>query len=399
MEEFFHTEIEKYLLGFAIFTSILSFSSNSSISGICGVLMYLFWGATLIYKFFLYKLQINTIIKYMIFVYVLFYVLSKMFYFLGFYPSSGSGVTSNLLLCAIFYLIGYNCSCKKDGFIEFLLYMAFGAYFILTCTSMIMINDLEDSVIWNKNQLGQMLGSAIIYEALILPRKTNKKFIIGILYLSGIISLIVLMRLHSRTPLIAIAVVCIINFIQKKNKKEKDYLIAALVIVMLCLVIKYLGGIEFLKDLFEVDDTTNISSEEGLNDITSGRISKYRIALNDFFSSPVIGVGAYAYIDNFVLCTLRTGGIFLAIFILPYVYGMLFTRFKRSNNYLRNNTNKMDNVNTIMFIVKCFSVYFFVISLMEGYPPLGPGTSTFLLWLFIGMGDSVQNGGILSNER
>lgn len=389
MDKIMKIELEKYLVSFAIFTSILSFSPNTSISGICGRLMYLFWGVTLILKFFQSRMQLNQTVKYMFFTYALFFVLCYFFYFMDFYPSPGSGGAGNLGFCAIFYLIGYNYSWKEDISINLILFMCIFAYLIITYTSFTMSNETQNSVIWNKNQLGQMLGSALIFEVLIIPRKIKNTLIKIFLYFSGLISLIALMNIRSRTPIIALLIVFVTMFISKKNKTRKDYGIAFLVIIAISLLILYMGGTDFLIELFDLESDSEMNTSESLNNMTSGRLDWYKLALQDFLSSPIIGIGAYAYIDSFFICTLRTGGILMAIFVLPFVYGKLFKEFKKSGEIINAKEDFDNNVIDVMYIVRCFTIYFFVISLMEGYPPLGPGTSVFLLWIFYGISDNI----------
>lgn len=389
MDKIMKIELEKYLVSFAIFTSILSFSPNTSISGICGKLMYVFWGVTLILKFFQSRMQLNQTVKYMFFTYALFFVLCYFFYFMGFYPSSGSGNAGNLGFCAIFYLIGYNYSWKEDVSINLILIMCTFAYLIITYTSFIMSIEIHNSVLWSKNQLGQMLGSALIFEVIIIPRKLKNRIIKIFLYFSGAISLIALMNIRSRTPIIASLIVFITMFIAKKNKTRKDYGIAFLVIIAISLLILYMGGTDFLIELFDLESDSEMNASESLNNMTSGRLDWYKLALQDFLSSPIIGIGAYAYIDSFFICTLRTGGILMAIFVLPFVYGKLYKEFKNSNKIINSKEDFDNNVIDVMYIVRCFTIYFFVISLMEGYPPLGPGTSVFLLWIFYGISDNI----------
>lgn len=389
MDKILKIELEKYLVSFAIFTSILSFSPNTSISGICGKLMYVFWGITLILKFFQSKMQLNQTVKYMFFTYALFFVLCYFFYFMDFYPSPESGGAGKLGFCAIFYLIGYNYSWKEDISINLILIVCTVAYLIITYTSFTMSNEIHNSVIWNKNQLGQMLGGAMIFEVLIIPRKIKNTLIKIFLYFSGLISLIALMNIRSRTPIMALVVIAVIIFVQKENKTRKDYGLAFLVIIAISLLILYMGGTDFLVELFDLESDSEMTTSESLNNITSGRLDWYKLAFQDFLSSPIIGIGAYAYIDSFFICTLRTGGILMAIFLLPFVYGKMFKEFKKSNKIINSKEDFDNNVIDVMYIVRCFTIYFFVISLMEGYPPLGPGTSVFLLWIFYGISDNI----------
>ena len=197
------------------------------------------------------------------------------------------------------------------------------------------------------------------------------------------------MNIRSRTPIMALVVIAVIIFVQKENKTRKDYGLAFLVIIAISLLILYMGGTDFLVELFDLESDSEMTTSESLNNITSGRLDWYKLAFQDFLSSPIIGIGAYAYIDSFFICTLRTGGILMAIFLLPFVYGKMFKEFKKSNKIINSKEDFDNNVIDVMYIVRCFTIYFFVISLMEGYPPLGPGTSVFLLWIFYGISDNI----------
>ena len=43
----------------------------------------------------------------------------------------------------------------------------------------------------------------------------------------------------------------------------------------------------------------------------------------------------------------------------------------------------------MLSLAKYLSLFAFVVSLMEGFPPLGPSASFFFLWIVLGMKDSV----------
>ena len=389
-------KIEIVFLNLAIITSILSFSSVSGLASICELLMYLFWFLALGTKFIYNKINLNPTIKYMVFTYIFFFIIFKLFHYLGFYPSGGSGQAGYLGYCAIFYIMGYNFTWKDKKALTSIFASCFIGLFTLLCTSIPMVNQLEDERYFGKNQLGQFLGSTIIFSVFILPRLFKKKWIKFLFYSCGALALVVLMKLHSRTPLIALIVTTIVSFVLKEKKTQKDYKIALGVIAVLFLLIYYLGGIQFIKDLFEIDSETNISSAEGLNQVTSGRMDWVVLSINDFLSSPIIGIGAYAYVDNFMCCTLRTGGILLACFIWPFVYGKLYINFRNANKYLKIKDNKDISIELIMVVVRAGTIYFFTISFMEGYPPLGPGTSVFILWLMIGISENIlEKNGIL----
>ena len=39
--------------------------------------------------------------------------------------------------------------------------------------------------------------------------------------------------------------------------------------------------------------------------------------------------------------------------------------------------------------LQSLALFYFVVSLMEGNPPLGPNTSVFFLWLIMGIGNKI----------
>ena len=103
-----------------------------------------------------------------------------------------------------------------------------------------------------------------------------------------------------------------------------------------------------------------------------------------------------AYIDNFILNTLRCGGIILAILIFPIAYGKLLFSFLRAKRYVNNKTVTNGQRITSQILWGMIPFYL-VISFMEGYPPLGPGSSLFFLWIMIGIFDTERGKNGFSN--
>lgn len=380
-------QIESIIMQIAIVLTILSFSPNEFVAGICGLVMYLFWGAVVFFKFLNKRICIDLYAKIMAVIYVIWFLCTKLFYNLGLYPSGGMGVAGYLLYCGIFYIIGLNFENDEKN-VKSILYAFFAGVVLLTFTLLPHLNEISESVYAfdAKNQMGQMLGAGVVFGFFILFRYTkNIVMKIAILIFSSI-SLMSLLIVASRTPVTAIAVIAIVSFVSKKEKASNDYVFAIAIIIAVAVTISYLGGIDYVMELFELSDT---SSGIDINDMTSGRFTLYGQALREFLQSPVIGIGAAYYVDNFIINMLRCGGLLLAILMLPISYGKLFTVYKKANAIVKNSESEVLARSVISMIL-----FYFVVSLMEGYPPMGPNTSVFFLWILIG---TVEQKGELVN--
>ena len=384
------TKTELIIINCAIIISILSFSFLDEIADVCDKLRYVFWVLALLVIYIQSGIKLNFTIKYMTFVSILFILLSQVFHLLGYYTSSSTGLARYIGFCALFYTVGYNFVWGSVKDIKKIFTVCFIGYLFLIITTIPKVNFYKDSMylFLQKNQLGQILGSGIIIEAFFLAKNSNNKIIKMLINICSGFSLVLLMQIHSRTPLIALVVLAIFSFFSKKNKNQKDYLIAFGIVIAIILLITYLGGIKFIKELFEWDKNTNLNTVKGVNDLTSGRIEGYINAINDFEKNPIIGIGFDAYIDNFILFSLRSGGLLFAIFIIPFVYIKMYKVYSRTKHIKENSNEFIMNLN---LLARNYTLYFFVISLMEGYPPVGPGTSVFLLWLIYGITDNVSN--------
>lgn len=385
-------KIELLIIDIAIIASILSFSSFEVIAEFCHDTRYVFWLLALFVIYIQSRIKLNFTIKYMAFVAILFILLSQVFHLLGVYNSSSTGLAGYMGFCVLFYTVGYNFKWFSTNDIKKLFIACFVGYVVLMITTIPEVAIYKDAIYLfaQKNQLGQMLGSGLIIIAFFLAKVYKSLIIKVILYMCSGISLIMLMHLHSRTPLIALVVIAIVNFISKKGKNQRDYFIALSIVLGVVLMIAYLGGIEFIKELFEWDENTNLNTVEGINDVTSGRIDGYIEALSDIIKSPLIGTGFNAYIDNFVLCCLRSGGLLFALFAVPFIYSKMFRMFSATRHITEKDKPDSLIVN-LKHLARNYTLYFFVVSIMEGFPPIGPGASIFLLWLIYGLTDNGYN--------
>lgn len=378
----------------AVITSVLSFSANNTVSSLCSKLMYVFLVLSVVEVIIKSReiIKLNRTVYYMALVYAVWAVLSFIFYHAGIYPSGSLGIVIFLKYCIPFYILGLNIKSDESGANVKKIILAFAAAQVIMMLTLIPeLNTIsaEFSQYNAKNQMGQMLGIGIVFEAFILPDLFSKGWQKAISWGIGAVSLVSLMIIHSRTPLIGIVVCAIISFISKKDKTGKDYFNAFAIIFILSSVIMYLGGPEYISELFSGSDQLDTG---GANAFFTGRPEIWKEAFFDFLKNPITGVGAWAYIDNHILNTLRCGGVILAVLIFPIGYGKMFFTFKKSIDTI-NAVNPKGGQLVISQVVWKMIPFYFVISLMEGYPPLGPGSSLFFFWIVLGMFDGIYYGG------
>lgn len=161
-----------------------------------------------------------------------------------------------------------------------------------------------------------------------------------------------------------------------------DFVTIGGILMVVFIAVTQLGGMTYLQNFF------GLTENSSFDDVTSGRGALFQIAIRDFLNSPFVGKGGYAYIDNFILNVLRCGGLLLGIVLIPLVYSKLFSSIKLSRKKLAVYDRKSDYA-LVFNSLQSMAVFYFVISLMEGYPPLGPNTSVFFLWLIMGIGNQI----------
>ncbi len=372
----YYNQIENVLMQIAIILTILSFSPEPFIADICGLIMFAFWGAVVLFKILNRHLYLDNYVKYLAIIYVVWFLCTKLFYNIGIYLSGGMGVAGYLLYCGIFYIVGMNFKSTEKN-VKSILNAFFVGEVLLMLTLLPYLNAISEAryEFLAKNQMGQMLGTGVVFGFFILFQY-HKNIILRIAILVfSCISLMSLMIVGSRTPLIAIIVIAIVSFVSKKQKTGSDYAFAFAIIIAITITVSFLGGIDYVLELFEISDS---STELDLNDMTSGRFDLYAQALNEFAQQPLTGWGAWAYVDNFIINILRCGGLLLLTIMLPISYGKMFNAYNKAGKKVVDNA-------VLSAAAKTLLIFYFVVSLMEGFPPMGPGTSVFFLWILIGI--------------
>ena len=378
--------IEQRLLELTVAFTVLSFSTNNTVQRVSNLLMLFFWGLSF---FFLLKqryIRIGNYARIMIVFYIFWYVFTVILFWVGEYRSTGLGVVTFLPYCIIFCVIGNNMWLKEGVSVEKLCYAVVIGEIGLLLTLVPMVPTLRTHFyqFGAKNQMGQMLGVGILVEVLTISRYTRSLVVKYLMYLLGAATFLMLTIIRSRTPIASVAVVYLIDFVLKKHKTQKDYLYMGVIVLITVIAVYLFGGMAFLGSMFTNDMH---STERDFNALTSGRGDLYIQSFQEFLQSPVYGLGAYAYVDNFVINAMRCGGSVLLLTLVPIAYGTLFNNIIKSGRLL---SQKVLNRGTeILFVaLRHLSIFYFCVSLMEGYPPFGPKTSVFMLWLLSGMAET-----------
>lgn len=209
-----------------------------------------------------------------------------------------------------------------------------------------------------KNSAAQIWSMGILIAAFLLQYKTILQKIIGygmacyLLLLCGIS--------QCRTALLALAVMLVIFVLLKSNHK-----IRWSIIIIICCAFVWINPIT--KKF--IDQALFLTKYAGtdLNTFSSGRLVGWERALDRFSQSPIFGCGKY-YVDCSYISILAEVGI-VGFILIEAIWGVrIYTNLKMGIN-----------VDSRAFLL-CATVFYFVESILEGYPPFGPGVSSFMFW-------------------
>lgn len=380
---------EQFFTELAIICTVLAFTPAEAIARIMSLVMYAMWGTVFLWKFTHNRFYVGTYSKLLFLFYVYWWAMSKLLHATGDYRSDNMGVAIFTRYCLIFHLMGYNFTKRnKEGY--------FGIYraFIIGITGVLLtmvpyLAMLRSSfyLFEQKNQMGQLIGAAICLEMFIIAYFYRTRRIQLTMYGLGAFSMFMLMIIHSRTPLVAVLFIFVLSFVERKDKTVKDYITFVGIGFSGLIAIYFLGGMDFFTGLFESSDNV-VGSNSAFNVVTSGRGDLYLRSFQEFLQHPLWGLGSWAYVDNFVINSLRCGGLAMSVPMLPLVYLRLWKNFKRSRNQLMTIDKKSD-LHLLLTGVEYMTVFYFLISLMEAYPPLGPSTAVFFLWFLTGIVDRI----------
>ena len=186
---------------------------------------------------------------------------------------------------------------------------------------------------------------------------------------------------QGRTALLAVAF-AYCAFIAFKVEKSKKFKWIAISILAACFLWLFLPTRQFVVHSFYLDKYVGVTvyeeedGQEGknetditvdLNTFSSGRIGKYKAALKKFASSPICGVG-----KNYVDCS------YILILAESGIVGLLLIELVWLSRAFCNVFSKLNWKDSSLLL--CLTCFYFVESVLEGYPPFGPGVCCFMFW-------------------
>lgn len=232
------------------------------------------------------------------------------------------------------------------------------------------INDWLSSRVYiyeSKNSAAQIFISSVL---ILLFYFKSKKTLVNILKnVSAVYLLMVSVLLQCRTAVLGL--VCALAyfiFIRSNNKKRIVFLI--LILLGVLIVVSNKNLLEIVEHAFVLDKY----EDADINELSSGRINLWIRALRNFSKNPIFGY-IYYYVDCMYI------SIYAALGILGGT-AMLIPWFKRiSRNFRALKFAQNHKTHTKLEETVCYLTIFYIVeSLLEGYPPFGPGACSAMFW-------------------
>lgn len=228
-----------------------------------------------------------------------------------------------------------------------------------------------ENIYAKKNSAGQILTLALIILIFYFSNlKTKQEKLIK--FVSICILSYTLILIQSRAVIIALIGSLVFYFFCIKKKKIKIIIILGISIIIL-LSNNYTWAI--INKFFYFNKYAGGS----LNDFSSNRFEWYYEALIKWKESPLLGLGI-SYVDNLYLNILTSGGILGFLIIIPVWIYRAIINFKIYINY-------KNNINKIILIIVMMTIFMIIESMLEGFPPFGPGVCSFIFWVVCGYWD------------
>lgn len=224
----------------------------------------------------------------------------------------------------------------------------------------------KEYVFPQKNSAAQIWCSSVFLAiSFIKPKSFFQKLL---LYMGcGYIILIVFMS-QCRTAILALGVVTILSVLRKSKRR-------ILWVLLLIGVFIALISIPVVREL--LNQALLIKKYKGtdLNTFSSGRLDLYLDALKQFQVSPILGVGKF-YVDCSYIRILTESGI-IGFLLIESVWA-----HQIRINLIRSCYTVLGDITSLMVAMTAFYI---VESFLEGYPPFGPGVSSFMFWFLNGI--------------
>ena len=209
-----------------------------------------------------------------------------------------------------------------------------------------------------KNSAGQIWVAAIFVSILLLEYRNNLERVL--IYIACGYLLVLTGICQCRTALLGVAVAVIaFTILRAKHKRRWILLITASALAVWFMPETH----RFIEQALVLNKYVGAD----LNTFSSGRIDRYEQAFRSIISAPFIGVGRY-YVDcSYLLIIAESGLIGFAM-----IEGIWLKKISMCFHYYEE-TQK----SAFLFMM---TIFYIIESVLEGYPPFGPGVSSFMYW-------------------
>lgn len=227
-----------------------------------------------------------------------------------------------------------------------------------------------------KNSKGPMIDFAILFGIFLILNLKSK--ILKIVFSFSIaFEFLTLNLMRSRNDLLALYLVIIV-LILKSIKTNKRASFLTLLIIILAILLFTIFASNLVGSIFSplVEVFIKHFHINNLNNLTSGRLHYYAQALNTFGKNPIIGTLGIQnyYVDDAFLTLIANYGLVGAILYIPFMFFILYTIII---NLMRN------SIKDLRFYISLVWLATLSISLFEGLPPFGPGTTYIVAWILL----------------
>lgn len=217
-----------------------------------------------------------------------------------------------------------------------------------------------------KNSAAQTISTSVYLIFFVITKKETHKKGRAVWYAIAVYLVILLGICQARTSLLGIALSLFI-YALRYSKKQLQWIMGIIIVALIALQIPAVQI--YIAKVFEF----NKYATADLNTISSGRWNGYIRALSLFREKPFIGQGNY-YIDCSYISILTESGLIGFFLIDPIWWNRIYTNYK--DKYLKSNVIGPSLRNFVVLL----TVFYFVESILEAFPPFGPGVTCFGYW-------------------
>lgn len=353
------------LLQLCILTSI--FSQIESISSVTRPIMYMAWGVTAV--FFISRnrgrIVIHKCTKIFAGCYVLLVVGCIMMALFGSKHLEGNYIHI-MYIPLIVSLIGENFApvAQESDYKKLLKTYLLGALIYAFWVNITYFSSYNNWLKQNtytflqKNSAAQIWSTAILIALFLLEYRTKKQRILGYSCAGYLFFLCGISQCRTAILALVVALACYV-LLKSKHKIRWGFFVLPLVL--------FVWNNPVTRRF--IDQALLLTKYAGadINTFSSGRLDGWDRALSAFADSPFFGCGRY-YVDCSYIAILAELG--LCGFML--VETVWITR--ALSNFKKWSGSKADA------FLMCLTVFYFIESALEGYPPFGPGVSSFMFW-------------------